>query len=622
MNFKEIGLKVGLEIHQQLDTHKLFCKCPSILRQDEPDIRITRRLRAVAGEMGEIDIAAKIEEMKKKEFVYEGYKDTTCLVEYDEEPPHYLNHEALKIALEVALLLKMKIVDEIHVMRKNVVDGSCISGFQRTMLIAENGYIDCSFGRVRIPLLALEEDAARKINEDESKVVFRLDRLGIPLIEIRTEPDMHSPKEVKECAEKIGLLLRITGKMKRGIGTIRQDVNVSIANGERVEIKGAQSLDLLPKIVEYEVLRQKKLIEIKNELKNKLNKDEIKDEFYDITGIFQKTNSNLIKNAIQRNEVVLCVKIPKFSGFFKQEIQPGKTLGKELAEHVTVLTGLKGLIHSDELPGYGISEVEVGEIKKKLKINEGDGFLFVFGERKKVEKALEFLVKRIKQLFDGVEKEVRQANEDGTTSFMRPLPGAARMYPETDHIPIQITKEILKEIKIPERPEKKIERFIKEYGLNEELAEQILWSKDCKFFEECVEKFKNIKPSVIAKAIFSIPNEIRKMGFKIGRLRKEHFMQVLKLINDRKVAKEAMEEIFTELTENPTKSADEIAKKKGLKLLSEIEVERIIKDTINENKEILKKHNAEAILMGILMKKLRGKADGELINKKLRKFLN
>ncbi|MCW1296691.1 MAG: Glu-tRNA(Gln) amidotransferase subunit GatE [Candidatus Parvarchaeota archaeon] len=622
MDWKEIGLKVGLEIHQQLDTHKLFCKCPSILRQDNPDIKFSRKLRAVAGELGEIDIAAKIEEMKNKEFVYEGYKDTTCLVEFDEEPPHYINREALKIAFEVALLLNMKLVDEIHVMRKTVIDGSCVSGFQRTMLIAEDGYVDCSFGRVRIPMLALEEDAARKIGEEGNKVIFRLDRAGIPLIEIRTEPDMHTPDEVRECAEKIGLLLRITGKMKRGLGTIRQDVNVSIKGGERVEIKGAQALELLPKIVEYEVIRQKNLIRIKDEIRKKLSNFDVREKFYDITKIFHNTNSILIKNAIQRREIVLCVKIPKLAGYLKMEIQPGKSLGKEIAEYLFVLTGIKGFIHSDELPGYGISENEINEIKKEINVGEGDLFLFVFGKENEAKQALNLILRRIKELVNGVMREVRQANEDGTTSFMRPMPGAARMYPETDHIPIQIDKEMIKKIKIPERPEEKIKKFVHVYGLSEELAEQILWSKEYKFFEECVTKFKKVKPSIIAKALFSIPSEIKKCGLDPGKIEKNHYIEVFKLINDGKVAKEAMEEIFVGLARNPLKKAEEIVMEKGLKLLDEKELDKIIKQVVEENKDALKKHNAEAILMGILMKKLRGKADGELINKKLKAFLN
>ncbi|MEO2154735.1 MAG: Glu-tRNA(Gln) amidotransferase subunit GatE, partial [Nanoarchaeota archaeon] len=276
MGYKELGLKVGLEIHQQLDTKKLFCNCPSLIRDDNPDGTIKRVLFPSPGETGEVDKAALEERKKGKYFVYEFYNDTNCLVELDEEPPHDINKEALTIALTIAKMLNMNIFDEIHVMRKIVVDGSNTSGFQRTALIAEDGFIELSNGKkLGIETLCLEEDSARKIEEHKDYIVYRLDRLGIPLVEITTKPELNEPEEVKEAAYKIGRLLRAT-KVKRGLGTIRQDINISIKNGNRVEIKGAQNLDLIPEIVKNEVERQLDLLKLKRELLNRF-KEELKE---------------------------------------------------------------------------------------------------------------------------------------------------------------------------------------------------------------------------------------------------------------------------------------------------------------------------------------------------------
>ena len=274
-------IKVGLEIHQMLDTRgKLFCECPTTLRHDKPHLVFKRWLRVAKSELGEIDPAALFEYEKGRIYHYEAYMDSVCLVEMDEEPPHSLNREALRIALTIALMLNCRVVDEVHVMRKIVIDGSNTTGFQRTALIGFDGYVEIGEKRIPILTICLEEDAARKISEDKEKVIYRLDRLGIPLIEIATGPVISSPKEAGLVARKIGQLLRMTGRVKRGLGTIRQDLNVSVKGGARVEIKGVQELELIPKIVELEVKRQVELLRIRDELRNRNIKEEaLKEEF-------------------------------------------------------------------------------------------------------------------------------------------------------------------------------------------------------------------------------------------------------------------------------------------------------------------------------------------------------
>lgn len=616
LDWKKLGLKVGLEIHQQLDTHKLFCECPSILREDKPDKIITRRLRAVAGEMGEIDIAAREEELKKKIFVYEAYSDTTCLVELDEEPPHPVNEEALKIAIQIAKLLNMKILDELVVMRKVVIDGSNVSGFQRTMLIGIDGWVDCSFGRVKIPLLALEEEAARKIRESGDKVVFRLDRLGIPLVEIRTEPDMHTPNEVKECAERIGLLLRMTGKVKRGIGTIRQDVNISIKGGARIEIKGVQDLRHLPKIVENEALRQKNLLELHKKFKNLVKK--FKYKVFDVSEAFEGTKSKLIANSLEKGARVLCIKLPKFKGYFKFELQPNRTFSKELLDFLKVFSKVKGFIHSDELPGYGITESEVKKIRELINAKEGDGFLFVVAEESEAENALRLLWNRLTELLSkGVVEEVRGVNEDLTTRFTRRLPGASRMYPETDLLPVKVSRELVRKIKVPEKPEEKVKKFVRKFKLSEELANQIVRSEKLELFEELAQKYKKVKASLIAKLLFNLPQVLKKRGVEVKRIGREEIEEFLELLSKGKVIFESSEFIFEKVIKEG-KRVEDVINELGLWKLSEKEVLRKVG-------EIVKSKGLRSLpfekALGIVMKELRGRSDFNTIKKCLRKVL-
>ncbi|MBW3023191.1 Glu-tRNA(Gln) amidotransferase subunit GatE, partial [Candidatus Woesearchaeota archaeon] len=337
VNYEKFGLKCGIEIHQQLNTKKLFCNCPSVLRDDEPHFVVKRTLRAVAGELGEVDVAAAYEMMKGRHFNYEGYSDTTCLVEFDEAPPAPMNNEALTAAIQISTLLNAKPADEIQVMRKTVVNGSNTTGFQRTALIARNGFLETKNGKVNIQTICVEEEAAREIRKDEESVTFRLDRLGIPLVEVVTGPEIKTPEHCKEVAEKIGMIVRSTGKAKRGIGTIRQDINVSIAEGNRVEIKGAQELHLLPKLIEMEIIRQINLLEIKKELERKFAK-KTKIEIKDITNVFKNTGAELIKKALAlENGSVMAIPVPFFSKLIGKELQTGRRLGTEFSDRAKVV---------------------------------------------------------------------------------------------------------------------------------------------------------------------------------------------------------------------------------------------------------------------------------------------
>jgi glutamyl-tRNA(Gln) amidotransferase subunit E len=627
LNYEETGLKVGLEIHCQLDTEKkLFCNCPTKLSIEPPTIKFIRRLRPTQSELGQIDPAALFEFKKGKIVVYEADFETCCLVELDEEPPHELNKEALETALTIALLLNAEPVEEIHVMRKVVIDGSNTTGFQRTAAIALNGFIQVGTKKIPIEHISLEEDAARKISESGLTVSYRIDRLCIPLVEVATAPVITNPIEAQNVALAIGRILKATKKVKRGIGTIRQDLNISIKEGTLIEIKGIQKLELIGKVVEYEVKRQLSLIEIKNELKKRgLTLELIQNEILDVTSILKDTKSKVIKDALSKGGVALAVKLPKFSGLLRKELIPGVRLGTEMAYRAMFAGKVKGLFHTDELPGYGISKEEVEKIAETLKLSSEDAAVIIADLKENAEEALKAVIERAKEALSGVPEETRAANPDGTTHYMRPRPGSARMYPETDIPLIQITKDMLIKIKknLPELPEEIVNRLIKVYGLNLKLAQQLLDSDKLYLFEELVSKVK-ISPSFIATALTETLKNLEREGFEIEKITDEQIKETFKLIDEGATAKESIEEIFKWLSKNENTSPKNALINLGLKMLSEEEIKKIVSEIINENLSFIKASGEAAFkkLMGLAMSRLRGKADSkkvmELIKKELK----
>jgi len=619
IDYNKIGLKVGLEIHQQLDTkHKLFCNCPTILRDDPPHRTIIRKLRPTQSELGEIDPAALFEFKKGRIYIYETYDDTICLVEHDEEPPHDLNPEALEIALQIALMLNAKPVDEVHVMRKIVIDGSNTTGFQRTAIIAMGGYIEDEEGKIEIKTICLEEEAARKIKEEGNKTYYRLDRLGIPLIEIATAPEIKNPEQARRVALKIGQIMRATGRVKRGIGTIRQDLNISIRGGARIEIKGVQELNLIPKIVELEVQRQINLLKIKEELLSRgLREEELKLNYQDVTEIFKNTKSRLIRRLLNKGATILALKLPKFAGLLGREIQPNRRLATEMAERARFWSGIGGIIHTDELPKYGITIEEVKKIREATQANEEDAVVIVIGEKESCIEALKSVLERAIEALKGVPKETRAANNDGTTRYSRPMPGAARMYPETDVRPIPITQEYIEKLKktLPETYEKKIERFIKQYKLSEKLAREIASSDKVELFEEIVKEVK-VPPTLIASTLEYTLKSLKREGVKIENITNQKIKTIFKYIEQGKIVKEAIPEILKWLAENPDKNIDNALKALGVELIPTEELEKIIDKIISKNIQLIKSRGMKAIgpIMGEVMRKVRGKADGRKVN--------
>jgi len=626
INYEKIGLKVGLEIHQQLNTSaKLFCNCKPELFKEEPEITFLRRLRPTQSELGQIDPAAYFEFQKGVKILYEANRATSCLVEMDEEPPHPLNMEAVETVLIAAMIMEAKPVDEIHVMRKTVIDGSNTTGFQRTCVIALDGKVKVGEKLVPIEHVSLEEDAARKIGEEDNIIRYRIDRLGIPLIEVATAPVIKSPKEAEEVAFAIGRILRATGKVMRGLGTIRQDLNISIPNGALIEIKGVQELELISLVVEYEVQRQLNLIKINEELKKSgVKEEEIIEEFFDASDVFKQTKCKVIRKALDKNQQVLAVKLPKFKGFLKRELLPNFRLGTEMADRARFWGRVGGIFHTDELPAYGITVEEVEELKKAVGAEEQDAIVFVADNPENARDALKAVVERASEAVKGVPEETRAANPDGTTRYMRPRPGAARMYPETDIPPTKITRDYIKAVssRLPELPEQKLERLMKDYGLNQKLAKQILDSEYSELFEVIL-KESGVSSTTVAVFLTETLKALKRDGVQIEKVSENKMREIFRSISSGELTKEALPEIFSWLSKHEDESIQEAISGLGLKIISKEALEKIVDAIIEANKGLVEERGAKVfgILMGMVMKEVRGKASTTLVSELLKKKL-
>jgi glutamyl-tRNA(Gln) amidotransferase subunit E len=575
LDYKELGMKAGLEVHQQLATKKLFCNCESCLTEDKGDFTVKRKLRPVASEKGEFDNAALQEHEKGLEYIYEGFNNRICLVELDEEPPHSINQEALKITLEIAKIAHMNIFDNAFVMRKIVVNGSNTSGFQRTATIAKDGYLDIDGTKIRVDALFLEEDASKIIEKKQHEVYYKLDRVGIPLIEFTTKADIHNPEIAKKTALKIGEMFRITGKAMRGLGTIRQDLNISIAKGARVEIKGLQYVNLIDLYAENEVLRQVKLLEVKDLLNKKTSKKELKFEIFDITNEMEKCENKKVLEGIKKGQKALAICLKNFNGILGYEIGPNKRVGSELSGFAKAKANVLGLFHSDELPKYDIDKNVVESISKKLKLEKEDAFILIVEKENIAKKALKAVFDRTLVLFDGISEETREPNKDGTSTYMRPLPGAARMYPETDVPIISIDKNLLEDIKnnLPRWYNERVEQYTKT-GLHKQVAEYIAKSNYARDFGKLIGKY-NIK-TLATMFSESLKNE---------DIKEEIYLKILDAEKNKKIDKKEFKDIIKKYKKE--KDIDSILNNFE-KSEMDNETKKIIQEILNDRKDFIK----------------------------------
>ena len=619
LKIDEIGLKVGLEIHQQLDTgKKLFCNCRSV-EDDEYTDKFSRKLRATKSELGKIDPAALFEDTKSKTIVYYANPNSSCLVEKDEEPPHDLDHDAKDTALLIGSALDSNIFSEIHVMRKTVVDGSNTSGFQRTMLIAQGGHVEVEGKQVGVQSICLEEDAAKIIKDEDNKRFFSLDRLGIPLVEIALEPVSDSPKTVRNIALSLGRLLRVTKRVARGIGTIRQDVNISIDGGGIIEVKGVQQLDQLEKIIEFEATRQHGLKIISDKIKEKEIALEAIDKISDVfpvTELLKDCNSKIIKDSLQNKNQIKAIRMKKFEGLIGFEPYPDIRLGKEIGQLVRFF-GIGGVFHSDELPNYGIDDSDIYKIRNLLTLDENDAFLIIAGKIPSLDFAVESIINRINDARNGPPAETRAATSTGETVFLRPRPGASRMYPETDIPTIQITKDEidLAKSKVPKPWAESLLDIQNKYKINAQLSEQIFDSEYFTLFEKICGDGKS-SPNFVASVLCSTITNLQRKGLNAKLLKPDEISNTFELLKKKEITKESIEIVFEQIMSGKVLTALDAVEKASITQLSQSDLEKILDEIIEKNYDKIKEDGMRSVsaIMGVVMKEVRGKTSGSLVN--------
>ncbi|MEM3364546.1 MAG: Glu-tRNA(Gln) amidotransferase subunit GatE [Candidatus Micrarchaeia archaeon] len=571
-------MKVGIEIHQRLNTGKLFCRCPSISKGITLG-EIRRQLHAVKSEMGEKDIAAVKEELKNEWFTY-VVTDNSCLVETDDEPPHEPDRDALLVAVAVAKHMHMSIVDEIFFMRKIVIDGSNTSGFQRTGMIGLGGYLKCKSGKIGIQSLFLEEESAGIIDEKGS-AKFSLDRLGIPLIEIATAPDIKSGEQAREVAESIGMMLRMTGMAARGIGTIRQDLNISADGGTRCEIKGVQELDDIPLIVDKEVKRQERLLELIPKIPAEEKPSEI--VYVDVTEQF-KNGKGFIQKAISEGARAIGVLLPGMKGLLGYELYENRRYGTELADYARVF-GFGGMIHGDEdFAKYGVDKEAV---ERELKVGLRSSYAILIGKfDEKMRMAFQSIIDRA--YMKKIPAETRKALKNGESQYMRPMPTGARMYPETDVEPIIVDEHILKECEkyLPRDPDEVLSELEKQ--TNKELALNLLHSPRLGAYYKAIEKGADAKTAAVT--FVNTMKALAREGLPVEKIDDDKIIEVLVRQARGEITKKAVEEVLRQMCRKPNVDVESIIEKGDLKRITGDALKKIVIEEKGDIQKILSKY--------------------------------
>ena len=479
-DYKRIGFKSGLEVHQQLKTKsKLFCRCPAGIyhRHEEYDAEVIRHMRPTLSEMGVYDGTALMEFRTRKEITYRLNNRTACTYEVDDTPPFHIDTEALEIAIGIALAAKMNIVGEVHITRKQYLDGSIPTGFQRSAIVSVEGELQLKNKKVRLIQMSLEEDSCREISDIGHKRVYKTDRLGMPLIETVTYPDCLTPDELAEAAEYIRFLTRSTGMVRTGIGAAREDVNVSCEGGKRAEIKGVAHIKWIPELSHNEAFRQYALLSIREKLK-KIIPDPSKWTIVhrEITGKDSHLHLSPVKAALDRGEKVMALNLPGCRGILSHFTQPGRLFADEISDRLKVIACIEkpNMIHSEETGEMNFNNL-FPEVAIWLSAASDDAQIILWGPAEDIPTALETVDERMRMALEGVPDETRKAFPDGTTMFERVLPGRDRMYPDTDSQPIPVTTEMLDRLGM-NLPKDVALRFsqMKEWGIPEDTWHYLL----------------------------------------------------------------------------------------------------------------------------------------------------
>jgi len=617
-DYETVGFKSGLEIHQQLFTDKkLFCRCPAGIYSENYDAEILRHMRPTLSELGEYDGTALMEFKTKKEIIYRINRNTVCTYEMDDTPPFLINEDALDIALGIGMLYNCKLVDELHIARKQYLDGSIPTGFQRTAIYAVDGWIPYKDRKVKIVQMSIEEDSCREVSDYAHNRIYLTDRLGMPLIETVTGPDMRFPNEVAEVGWICAMLVRSTHKVRRGIGAARQDVNVSVEGGTRVEIKGVPKIGMIPLLTHNEAMRQWNLLRLREELKKRgITAETFKAKDFDITSLIKKSHYIPLKNAVESKLKLRCVVLKGFKELLRWQTQPDTYFSKEISDRLRViacLTTIPNIIHSDSRTDT-LSSSDWLKVKKFTEAADDDTLIIVWASEDDIQTAVNEIIIRAKEATIGIPSETRQAMSDGTNGFERILPGADRMYPDTDLPPKKITKERLDNIKswLPEQFWKRIEWYNK-LGIPKDTIEELSVSKYAELFKKAVVDWK-INPTTAAVLLIQYPKRLKKYGCSTEWFDESMFAGILKWYADGKIPKDALLPTLRTVAELGVFTEEVIQNQ-----ATEKNIDDVISDSKAEYEKmkIFNPENKNILLMGLIMKKLRGRIPGKVIADKI-----
>jgi len=617
---RKFGFKSGLEVHQQLYTeHKLFCHCPAGLYSDKYDAQVLRHMRPTLSELGEYDGTALMEFKTKKEIIYRLNKDSVCTYEMDDNPPFLINHQAVDIAIEIALMLNCSIVGELHVSRKQYLDGSIPAGFQRTAIVGVNGWIPYKGRKIGIIQLAVEEDACREVSDKGHRRVYATDRLSMPLIEVVTAPDMLEPQEVYEVGFLIGRILRITGKVRRGIGSVRQDVNVSIEGGTRVEIKGVPRLPIIPRLVHYEAYRQRKLLDLRELMKDRgLTYDGFESKCFEITGEFTPPvigQDQSVMKAVKVGAIIL----HGMAGLLRHPIGSYRTFADDIAGRVRVIACMDHkptMLHTDDGSTLIFTSRERERIRSLTNMGLEDCTVVVWGEERDVETALNEIEIRCKEVLTGIPNETRQVLSNGETTFERILPGPDRMYPDTDSPPLAIDRIDVEKIRstLSERPWDRAKR-LRGLGLSQHLVDVMLISPRISLFNKLV-KEKKTAPVLTAYVLGELLIHIRRMKGNIEHLGDTELERLFDLYNSGRFCREAFRLVLEEYARTGETDWESVLARMEIISIKKTDVNYIIDEVLNESSN-LGPDNPDAhlrFIIGLSMEQLRGRVPGHEVH--------
>jgi len=628
-DYADIGLMCGLEVHQQLLTErKLFCRCPARRYSNEYDAEIVRHMRPTLSELGEYDGTALMEKKTRKNVFYRIHHDSVCTYEFDDTPPFLVDDDSIDISIEFSLLFNLNMVGELHIARKQYLDGSIPTGFQRTAIIGVDGWLPYKNRRIGVRQLSIEEDACREVSDIGHDRVYLTDRLGMPLAEIVTEPDMHTPQETADVCQIIRMICRSTGKARTGYGAGREDVNVSVRGGARVEIKGVPQIWRIPRLIYNEAMRQCALLEIRDELnKRGVTHDTFEYSTHDVSDIVAKASYEPIQQALARGMKVKCVVLKGYAGLLKHPTQEHTTFATEFSDRVRVvacLTNLPNIVHSDTA-AESIPARDWKQLRKRTQAGANDVLVLVWGDELDAETACTEIALRAREAAVGVPNDTRQALKDGTNGFERVLPGAERMYPDTDLPPIVISPDRIQSVReqLPENVVERAERY-RAAGVPEKLLQTLCLPPTCDLLDRLMGELK-IDACFAAVTLAERLKAFRRAGLRPEYLPNETLFAVFKAHDEGRLAREGVSAVIELLLKTPRAKDDDPAN--VVRLLDKLKIYPIPDDELTTtvtkaveeaaNQEFPSTTDKHRYLMGQLMRGLRGRIEGKRLAKML-----